>query len=37
MRQLSDADAASPDLPDRLADTLQVGLPLLRLLASLPA
>jgi uncharacterized protein (TIGR02453 family) len=36
MRRLSDADAASPDLPDRVADTLQVGLPLLRLLASLP-
>ena len=37
MRRLSDADAAAPDLPDRLADTLQLGLPLLRLLASLPA
>jgi len=36
MRQLSDADAASPELPARLADTLQQGLPLLRLLASLP-
>ena len=30
-----DVDAASPDLPDRLTDTLQLGLPLLRLLASL--
>jgi uncharacterized protein (TIGR02453 family) len=37
MRQLSDADAASPDLPDRLADALHLGTPLLRLLASLPA
>jgi uncharacterized protein (TIGR02453 family) len=37
MRQLSDADAASPDLPDRLAETLALGVPLLRLLASLPA
>jgi uncharacterized protein (TIGR02453 family) len=37
MRQLSDADAASPDLPDSLAETLERGLPLLRLLASLPA
>jgi uncharacterized protein (TIGR02453 family) len=37
MRQLSDADAASPDLPDRLAETLTQGVPLLRLLASLPA
>lgn len=37
MRRLSDADAASPDLPDRLAETLELGLPLLRLLASLPA
>jgi uncharacterized protein (TIGR02453 family) len=37
MRQLSDADAASPALPDRIAETLEVGLPLLRLLASLPA
>jgi uncharacterized protein (TIGR02453 family) len=37
MRQLSDADAASVDLPDRVAETLEVGLPLLRLLASLPA
>jgi uncharacterized protein (TIGR02453 family) len=36
MRQLSDADAASTDLPDRLAETLQLGLPLLRLLAALP-
>jgi len=37
MRQLSDADAASADLPDRLAETLLLGVPLLRLLASLPA
>ena len=37
MRRLSDADAESPDLPDRLTDTLQAGLPLLRLLATLPA
>ena len=37
MRQLSDADAASADLPDRLAETLALGVPLLRLLASLPA
>jgi len=37
MRQLSDADAASPNLPGRLADTLALGVPLLRLLASLPA
>jgi uncharacterized protein (TIGR02453 family) len=37
MRQLSDADAASPALPDRLAETLALGVPLLRLLASLPA
>lgn len=36
MRRLSDEDAASPSLPDRLADTLQLGVPLLRLLASLP-
>jgi len=35
MRQLSDVDAASADLPDRLAETLVLGLPLLRLLASL--
>jgi uncharacterized protein (TIGR02453 family) len=33
---LADADASSPDLPDRLAATLAVGVPLLRLLASLP-
>ena len=37
MRRLSDDDVASPGLPDRLADTLSVGVPLLRLLASLPA
>jgi uncharacterized protein (TIGR02453 family) len=37
MRRLSDDDVASPDLPDQLADTLSVGVPLLRLLASLPA
>ena len=37
MRRLSDGDAASPGLPDRLAETIQVGLPLLRLLAALPA
>ncbi|MBI3747650.1 MAG: DUF2461 domain-containing protein [Chloroflexi bacterium] len=37
MRQLSDLDAAAPELPGRLADTIAVGLPLLRLLASLPA
>ena len=36
MRRLSDADAASPDLPDRLAETMSLGMPLLRLLASLP-
>ncbi len=35
-RQLSDADARSPDLPDRLAEAVVPGLPLLRLLASLP-
>lgn len=37
MRQLSDADAASPDLPGRLAETIAPGVPLLRLLASLEA
>ncbi len=37
MRRLSDADAAAPDLPDRLSETLELGLPLLRLLAALPA
>jgi uncharacterized protein (DUF2461 family) len=37
MRRLSDAEAASPGLPATLADTLSVGVPLLRLLASLPA
>jgi uncharacterized protein (TIGR02453 family) len=37
MRRLSDADAESPDLPGTLADTLALGVPLLRLLASLPA
>jgi uncharacterized protein (TIGR02453 family) len=36
MRRLSDGDAASPDLPDRVVDTLVVGLPVLRLLAALP-
>ena len=36
MRRLSDADAASPDLPIRFAETMALGLPLLRLLASLP-
>jgi uncharacterized protein (TIGR02453 family) len=35
-RPLSDADAGSPDLPDRLAATLAIGVPLLRLLAALP-
>jgi len=35
-RQLSDADASSPGLPDRLAATLVVGVPLMHLLASLP-
>jgi uncharacterized protein (TIGR02453 family) len=37
MQRLSDAEAASHDLPDRLAETLAVGVPFLRLLASLPA
>ena len=37
MRRLSDADVGSADLPDSLADALAVGVPLLRLLASLPA
>jgi uncharacterized protein (TIGR02453 family) len=37
MRRLSDADAASPGLPGTLAETLAVGVPLLRLLAALPA
>ena len=37
MRRLSHADAATPDLPDRVAETLQIGLPLLRLLASMAA
>jgi uncharacterized protein (TIGR02453 family) len=37
MRQLSDAEAASPGLPRQLADTIALGLPLLRLLATLPA
>ena len=37
MRRLSDDDAAAADLPDRLADSLALGVPLLRLLASLPA
>ncbi len=36
-RPLSDADVASADLVDLVADTLQTGLPLLRLLATLPA
>jgi uncharacterized protein (TIGR02453 family) len=36
-RRLSDADVSSPGLPDRLADTLAIGVPLMRLLASLPA
>ena len=35
-RSLSDADAASADLPDRVADTLSLGLPLLRVLVDLP-
>jgi uncharacterized protein (TIGR02453 family) len=35
MRRMSDADAASPELPDRLVDTLTLGLPLLRLLSAL--
>ena len=34
---LSDADVASPELPDRLVATLQVALPAMRLLATLPA
>ena len=37
MRRLSDADAATPDLPDRVAETLQIGLPLFRLLSSMAA
>lgn len=37
MRRLSDEDVASPGLPDRLVDALAVGVPLLRLLASLAA
>jgi uncharacterized protein (TIGR02453 family) len=36
MRQLSDSDAGDPELPDRLAETLAVGVPLLGLLAALP-
>jgi uncharacterized protein (TIGR02453 family) len=36
-RNLSDAEASSPELPDRLAETLALGVPLMRLLASLPA
>ncbi len=36
-RHLSDREANSPELPDRLAETLAVGVPLMRLLASLPA
>jgi len=36
MRRLSDEDAAAADLPDRLADNLALGVPLLGLLASLP-
>jgi uncharacterized protein (TIGR02453 family) len=36
-RRLSDDDAFSPGLPDLLADALEAGLPVLRLLATLPA
>lgn len=35
--RLSDAEATSPELPDRLAATMEVAVPALRLLASLPA
>lgn len=35
-RSLSDAEAASPDLPATIATTLRVAVPLLELLASLP-
>jgi uncharacterized protein (TIGR02453 family) len=36
-RSLSDADAQSPDLPDVIADSFEAGLPVMRLLAELPA
>jgi uncharacterized protein (TIGR02453 family) len=36
MHRLSDDEAGKPDLPDRIAETLAFGVPLLRLLASLP-
>jgi len=35
-RNLSDAEATSAELPDRLVEALALGVPLLRLLASLP-
>jgi len=34
---LSDAEAMSPELPDLLTSTYAIAVPLLRLLASLPA
>jgi hypothetical protein len=34
-RRLSDADAFSPGLPDLLADALEAGMPVFRLLARL--
>ena len=36
-RRLSDDDAAAPDLPDRLADTFEIAVPVMRFLATLPA
>jgi uncharacterized protein (TIGR02453 family) len=34
--RLSDADATSPELPDRLVDALETAVPVMRLLATLP-
>ena len=36
-RRLSDTDALSADLPDVIADSFEAGLPVMRLLADLPA